>query len=52
MADHKPSADKITAVKGMNDILPAGVPRKEKLPDSALWRWFEATVQAVLARRR
>jgi histidyl-tRNA synthetase len=43
-------SEKILAVKGMNDILPAGVPRKEKLPDSALWRWFEATVQAVLAR--
>ena len=43
-------SEKILAVKGMNDILPVGVPRKEKLPDSALWRWFETTVQAVLAR--
>jgi histidyl-tRNA synthetase len=43
-------ADKLTAVKGMNDILPAGVPRKERLPDAALWRWFENTVQSVLAR--
>ena len=43
-------SEKILAVKGMNDILPAGVPRKEKLPDSALWRWFETTVQGVLAR--
>ncbi|MDT7835478.1 histidine--tRNA ligase [Aquabacterium sp. OR-4] len=43
-------ADKLLAVKGMNDILPAGVPRKEKLPDSALWRWFETTVAQVLAR--
>ncbi|MCK6425364.1 MAG: histidine--tRNA ligase [Burkholderiaceae bacterium] len=43
-------SEKILAVKGMNDILPAGVPRKERLPDSALWRWFENTVQAVLAR--
>jgi histidyl-tRNA synthetase len=43
-------SEKILAVKGMNDILPAGLPRKEKLPDSALWRWFETTVQAVLAR--
>ncbi|MBP6901852.1 MAG: histidine--tRNA ligase [Burkholderiaceae bacterium] len=43
-------SDKLSAVKGMNDILPAGVPRKEKLPDSALWRWFENIVQSVLAR--
>ncbi|MFM2068737.1 MAG: hypothetical protein RLZZ584_3646 [Pseudomonadota bacterium] len=43
-------ADIIKAVKGMNDILPAGVPRKDKLPDSALWRWFERTVDRVLAR--
>ena len=43
-------ADKLTAVKGMNDILPGSVPRKERLPDSALWRWFETTVQSVLAR--
>jgi histidyl-tRNA synthetase len=34
----------------MNDILPASVPRKDKLPDSALWRWFERTVDRVLAR--
>jgi histidyl-tRNA synthetase len=26
------------------------VPRKDKLPDSALWQWFEATVRSVLAR--
>jgi histidyl-tRNA synthetase len=43
-------ADKLTAVKGMNDILPGSVPRKERLPDSALWRWFEATVQSLLVR--
>ncbi|MBL8305608.1 MAG: histidine--tRNA ligase [Rubrivivax sp.] len=43
-------ADKLLAVKGMNDILPGSVPRKEKLPDAALWRWFETTVQSVLAR--
>jgi histidyl-tRNA synthetase len=43
-------AETIVAVKGMNDILPAGVPRKDKLPDSALWQWFEATVRGVLAR--
>jgi len=46
----RPSNEKLLAVKGMNDILPAGVPRKERLPDSALWRWFENTVQTVLAR--
>jgi histidyl-tRNA synthetase len=40
----------LNAVKGMNDILPGSVPRKEKLPDSALWRWFESTVQQVLQR--
>ncbi|MFT3717417.1 histidine--tRNA ligase [Pseudorhodoferax sp.] len=43
-------ADKINAVKGMNDILPASVPRTDKLPDSALWHWFETTVREVLAR--
>lgn len=43
-------ADKLTAVKGMNDILPGSVPRKERLPDSALWRWFEDTVASVMAR--
>ncbi len=43
-------ADILKAVKGMNDILPASVPRKDKLPDSALWRWFERTVDSVLAR--
>nr|WP_145545264.1 histidine--tRNA ligase [Variovorax boronicumulans] len=43
-------ADKINAVKGMNDILPASVPRTDKLPDSALWHWFENTVREVLAR--
>ncbi|HVR55155.1 MAG TPA: histidine--tRNA ligase [Pseudorhodoferax sp.] len=43
-------ADKINAVKGMNDILPASVPRTDKLPDSALWHWFEGTVREVLAR--
>lgn len=45
-----PMADKILAVKGMNDILPGNVPRKDKLPDSALWRWFERTVDTVLSR--
>src|SRR5215218_6794980 len=42
--------EKLRAVKGMNDILPASVPRTEKLPDSALWLWFENTVRTVLAR--
>ncbi|MGJ7606582.1 histidine--tRNA ligase [Variovorax sp. LT1R20] len=43
-------ADKINAVKGMNDILPASVPRTDRLPDSALWSWFEQTVRGLLAR--
>ena len=48
MADQpKPAA--LQAVKGMNDILPPSVPRTEKLPDSAIWAWFEATVRRVLA---
>ena len=33
--------EKITAVKGMNDILP---------PDSARWEWLEAQVRALMAR--
>lgn len=41
---------KLSAVKGMNDILPASVPRTEKLPDSALWQWFESAVRTVLGR--
>lgn len=41
---------KLSAVKGMNDILPASVPRTEKLPTSARWQWFEAGVRKVLAR--
>jgi histidyl-tRNA synthetase len=43
-------AEKLVAVKGMNDILPASVPRTEKLPDSALWQWFESVVRSVLSR--
>ena len=43
-------AEKLVAVKGMNDILPASVPRTEKLPDSALWQWFESAVRTVLGR--
>ncbi|MFO1262417.1 MAG: histidine--tRNA ligase [Rhodoferax sp.] len=34
-------ADKLFAVKGMNDILP---------PDSARWEWFEAQVRELMAR--
>jgi histidyl-tRNA synthetase len=43
-------AEQLRAVKGMNDILPPGVPRTEKLPDSALWQWFETCVRTVLGR--
>jgi histidyl-tRNA synthetase len=46
----KRKAEKLVAVKGMNDILPPSVPRTEKLPDSALWLWFENTVRTVLGR--
>jgi len=42
-------AEKIFAVKGMNDILPGSIPRKDKLPDSALWAWFEQVVRSVLS---
>ena len=34
-------ADKLTAVKGMNDILP---------PDSARWEWLEERVRTLMAR--
>lgn len=50
MAEQKAKAAVLAAVKGMNDILPPSVPRTEKLPDSALWQWFEATVRSVLGR--
>ena len=40
----------LQAVKGMNDILPASVPRTEKLPDSGLWQWFEDSVRIVMRR--
>ncbi|MEJ8839770.1 histidine--tRNA ligase [Ramlibacter sp. AN1133] len=43
-------AEKLAAVKGMNDILPPSVPRTERLPDSALWQWFETCVRGVMAR--
>ena len=46
----KKKAEKLVAVKGMNDILPPSVPRTERLPDSALWQWFETCVRAVMAR--
>ena len=40
----------IRAVKGMNDILPAQIPRKDELPDSGLWQWFDTCVRTVLGR--
>jgi histidyl-tRNA synthetase len=43
-------AEKISAVKGMNDILPASVPRKEVLPRNTTWQWFEDVVRRVMAR--
>ncbi len=43
-------AEKLSAVKGMNDILPGSVSRKEKLPTSAIWHWFDGVVRTVLAR--
>ena len=33
--------EKLTAIKGMNDILP---------PDSAMWEWFEGKVRDVMGR--
>jgi histidyl-tRNA synthetase len=42
--------EKISAVKGMNDILPASVPRSDRLPDSALWSGFESIVRRLLSR--
>ncbi len=42
-------AEKLLAIKGMNDILPASIARKDKLPDAALWAWFEDVVRRVLA---
>ncbi|MCG2593692.1 histidine--tRNA ligase [Ramlibacter sp. XY19] len=43
-------AEKLNAVKGMNDILPASVDRKEVLPRSATWQWFDDVVRRVMAR--
>jgi histidyl-tRNA synthetase len=40
-------AEKLSAVKGMNDILPPA--ESEKLPDS-VWQWFESKVRMVMAR--
>ncbi|REM67159.1 histidine--tRNA ligase, partial [Mycobacterium tuberculosis] len=34
-------AEKLNAVKGMNDILP---------PESARWEWLEATVRDLMGR--
>ncbi len=44
----KAAPSPLAAVKGMNDILPGQVTRKERLPDSALWLWFETAVRKVL----
>jgi histidyl-tRNA synthetase len=45
-------AEKLSAVKGMNDIFPATVPRRgdEKLPNTEMWQWFESIVRSVLHR--
>jgi len=45
-------AEKLSAVKGMNDIFPACVPRKssETLPTSEMWQWFEHVARSVLHR--
>jgi histidyl-tRNA synthetase len=43
-------AEKLSAVKGMNDILPAGVSRKEVLPRNTTWVWFDDVVRRVMAR--
>jgi histidyl-tRNA synthetase len=43
-------AEKLNAVKGMNDILPASVPRKEVLPRNTTWQWFDDVVRRVMAR--
>ncbi|MCY7317015.1 MAG: histidine--tRNA ligase [Rubrivivax sp.] len=42
-------AEKLQAIKGMNDILPASIARKDKLPDAALWAWFEDVVRRELS---
>src|SRR6059058_2407430 len=43
-------SEKLSAVKGMNDILPASVPRKEVLPRNTTWLWFDDVVRRVMAR--
>src|SRR3569833_1270919 len=43
-------ADKLSAVKGMNDILPAAVPRKEVLPRITTWAGFDEVVRRVMQR--
>ena len=45
-------AEILRAVKGMNDIFPACVPRKasETLPTSEMWQWFEQVARSVLRR--
>lgn len=45
----KAASSPLAAVKGMNDILPGHVTRKDKLPDGQLWQWFESAVRKVLA---
>jgi histidyl-tRNA synthetase len=45
-----PGAERISAVKGMNDILPVSVPRREVLPRNATWQWFEDVVRRVMSR--
>jgi len=54
MAEPK-SADRsapspLSGVKGMNDILPGQVTRKDRLPDSGLWQHFESAVRRVLTQ--
>ncbi|MFL6626738.1 MAG: histidine--tRNA ligase [Burkholderiaceae bacterium] len=45
-------AEKLRAVKGMNDIFPASVPLKEdaRVTSSNIWQWFEQTARSVLHR--
>jgi histidyl-tRNA synthetase len=43
-------AEKLGAVKGMNDILPASVPRKEVLPRNTTWQWFDEVIRRVMTR--
>src|ERR1044071_3407598 len=43
-------AGPIRAVKGMNDLLAARLPRTGELPDRAVWHWFGGVLRSVLAR--